>query len=95
MRTIYIDCKGVKSTAEVWQRYIDAANPEGANQFGRNLDAFWDAVEHGGPGWPGDAKLVFKDTSGLAALNLGNGSSFLDELRRIANKATQTQIDLE
>jgi len=94
MQTIIIDCDGAKSAAEVWQRYIDAAKPEGAGLFGRNLDAFWDAIEHGGPGWPGETKLVFRNSSRLASLEIASGSSFLDGLRRIANEATQTQIEL-
>jgi len=94
MRTIVIDCDGAKSAADVWQRYIDAAKPDGAGLFGRNLDAFWDAIEHGGPGWPGEAKLVFRDSSRLATLEVGSGSSLLEGLRRIANEATQMRIEL-
>lgn len=94
MRTIFIDCIGAKSAGDVWQRYLDAADPEGAGLFGRNLDAFWDAVENGGPGWPGEAKLIFKHSAALAELPIGSGLSFLDGLRRIANEATQTQIEL-
>lgn len=94
MRTITINCEGTKSAAEIWQRYIDAAKPEGASLFGHNLDAFWDAVEHGGPGWPGEARLVFKSSSGLATIEVGGGLSLLDGLRRIANETTRTQIEL-
>jgi ribonuclease inhibitor len=94
MQTIVIDCDGAKSAAEFWQRYIDAAKPEGASLFGRNLDAFWDAIEHGGPGWPGEVKLVLRNSSELAALEVGSGLSLLDGLRRIANEATQTSIEL-
>jgi ribonuclease inhibitor len=94
MRTINIDCHGAKSAAEVWQRYVDAAAPDGAAMFGRNLDAFWDAIEHSGPGWPRDAKLVFEHSVELAAIQSASGSSLLDELRIIANEATQTQIEL-
>jgi len=63
MQTIYIDCAGVKSAADFWQRYIDTARPADADLFGRNLDAFWDAIEAAGPGWPGEVKLVFKHSS--------------------------------
>ncbi|WP_093294324.1 barstar family protein [Sphingomonas sp. NFR04] len=94
MPTIYIDCEGVKCADDVWQRYIDAANPEGATVFGRNLDAFWDAIEHGGPGWPGPAKLVFKHSTELAALQVRRGFSLLDGLRQIADEASQTPIEL-
>jgi hypothetical protein len=95
MRTIYIDCAGVTSPSELWQRYIDAAEPEGAAFFGRNLDAFWDAVERGGPGWPGPAKLVFTKSAELTDLRLADGSSLLDRLRQLASDATQTQIELD
>jgi len=74
------------STDEFWQRYLTAAQPDGAAFFGRNLDAFWDAVEGGGPGWP-NAKLIIKNTADLEP-------AFLDKLRRIANDATQTEIEL-
>lgn len=94
MKTIYIDCRGVTSTAEVWRRYAEAAQPEGADVFGRNLDAFWDAIEGGGPGWPGEARLAFTNSSDLAHLRLSDGSSFLDGLRTIASQASQTRVDL-
>jgi RNAse (barnase) inhibitor barstar len=94
MRTIYIDCNGAKSAAEFWQRYVDAVATEDPRFFGRNLDAFWDAVEGGGPGWPGEVKLVFTDSAGLAMFQVGSGLSLLDGLRRIANDATQTEIEL-
>lgn len=94
MRTIYIDCEGAESADEVWQRYVDAVNPENAAVFGRNLDAFWDAVEHGGPGWPGPVKLVFLHSQRLAALRTRNGLSLFAGLRQIADEATQTSIEL-
>ena len=93
MRTIHIDCSDVRSVADVWQRYLDAAAPDGGETFGRNLDAFWDAVEGGGPGWPGAAKLVFVGSTALAVLRLPSGLPFLPELRRIANEATRVQIE--
>jgi ribonuclease inhibitor len=45
MHTIAIDCSGFQSPDDLWQRYIDEAKPMAPEQFGRNLDAFWDAVE--------------------------------------------------
>jgi ribonuclease inhibitor len=94
MHTIYIDCSGVKSAADFWQRYIDAAKPADADLFGRNLDAFWDAVEGGGPGWPGEARLVFTHSSDLETLRVGSGKPFLDGLRQIADEVTVTHIEL-
>eukprot|EP01035_Chromulina_nebulosa_P046776 gene46776-63379_t len=57
MREVVVDCSGIGSTEEFWQRYLDTAKPDGAAMFGRNLEAFWDAIEGGGPGWPGTISL--------------------------------------
>jgi RNAse (barnase) inhibitor barstar len=95
MRTIIIDCAGTASQGELWRRYLEAAAPEDADRFGCNLHAFWDAVEAGGPGWPGEVALAFIHTEALRALRLADGSSFLDQLRRIAREATATRITLE
>jgi len=38
--------------------YLQEAAPEAEEFFGRNLDAFWDALSAGGPGYPSNAKLA-------------------------------------
>ncbi len=64
--------------------------------FGRNLDAFWDAVEAGGPGCPGKVKLVFKYANHLEPLRTRDGGhSFLDMLKDIAREATVVNISFE
>lgn len=80
MPTIKIDCAAVRTEAEFWQLYIDVVRPQGANIFGRNLDAFDDALS-GGPGWPGELQLQFRNTSELRALR---GGEFLGALTEIA-----------
>lgn len=96
MPEVTIDCRGVTTPDELWQRYLDAAKPEGAAMFGRNLDAFWDAVEAGGPGWPGRVRLAFKYSNHLKQLRTRDGSrSFLDMLKDIAREATVVQISFE
>ncbi|UXS01304.1 barstar family protein [Agrobacterium tumefaciens] len=93
MREVIVDCSGIRSAAEFWQRYLDVVKPQGAAVFGCNLDAFWDAIEGGGPGWPGDVALIFSHTEHLSALRTGDGNaSFLDALAAIANEATVTRI---
>jgi RNAse (barnase) inhibitor barstar len=95
MREIIIDCTGVTSTAELWQRYLDAAKPENASMFGRNLDAFWDAVEGGGPGWPGEVNLTFEHSDQLSTLRTRGGDrSFLEALRGIASRVSALRITL-
>jgi RNAse (barnase) inhibitor barstar len=95
MRTITIDCAGVTSQEALWRRYLDAVAPEDAERFGRNLDAFWDAVEAGGPGWPGEVALSFIHTDTLRSLRLADGSTVLDQLARIAREATAIRITLK
>ncbi|WP_026616864.1 barstar family protein [Ensifer aridi] len=93
MREVVVDCSGIRSPDEFWQRYLDAVKPEGASVFGRNLDAFWDAIEGGGPGWPGDVTLIFSHSDQLSALRTQNGNgSFLDALKTIANEATVISV---
>jgi ribonuclease inhibitor len=82
MRTIEIDCASIRSEAEFWQCYIDVVQPHGGDIFGRNLDAFHDALS-GGPGFPGEVRLLFTYTSRLQTLRNGR---FLSALREIASE---------
>jgi ribonuclease inhibitor len=96
MREIVIDCSTVQSIDEFWQRYVDAAAPEGASMFGRNLDAFWDAIEGGGPGWPGEVTLILEHSANLSALQTRGGEgSFLVKLKDIADRARFVRIELK
>jgi RNAse (barnase) inhibitor barstar len=94
VRIVRIDCTGVEAPDAFWQRYLAAANPVGAERFGRNLDAFWDAIEGGGPGWPGDVRIVVTNSEALSRLQTAGGGSFLQELRRIADEAKAISIEL-
>ena len=57
MKKYILDCLSLKSDGDFWDLYCEVAQPEGEGYFGRNLDAFWDAVSAGGPGWPGDCQI--------------------------------------
>ncbi|MFC0407183.1 barstar family protein [Roseomonas elaeocarpi] len=94
MRVICVECAGVQSAGDFWQRYLDAAKPEGAELFGRNFGAFWDALEGGRPGYPGEARIVFNHSSQLSLLHSRSGTSFLDHLREMAGKLSHAQIEL-
>jgi ribonuclease inhibitor len=81
MRVITIDCARVTDARDVWELYIAAASPEGAHYFGRNLNAFGDAVSAGGPGWPGDdCELRFINTASLKQLENGRFYAALQEI---------------
>jgi ribonuclease inhibitor len=90
MRVITIDCHEVNSEVQFWNAYLSASRPADAGQFGRNLDAFWDAL-HGGPGWPGACTLRFENTAAVEPLRDG---AFLESLRRIAAQSEQVRIEL-
>lgn len=80
---------------DLWERYVEAAQPDGARHFGRNLHAFWDAISGGGPGWPGDdVELVFRNSESLAALTSGSGPSYLDLMQRFARDLHAVKITL-
>jgi RNAse (barnase) inhibitor barstar len=53
MAVYTIDGSNITSRSLFWDAYITVVQPEGAELFGRNLDALNDAF-WGGPGWPGD-----------------------------------------
>ena len=58
MNIIEIDGALCASRDDFWDNYVRQIEPDNAEGFGRNLDAFNDALA-GGPGFPGVAKFVF------------------------------------
>lgn len=92
MSEFIIDCRDVKCEDDFWKAYLVEVNPGGAQQFGRNLHAFWDAVSAGGPGWPGECTLRFINTEALA---LSDKAGFLLGLSRIAAESKSVVIRLE
>lgn len=80
MKRFEVDCSNVQSPAQFWDAYLAATRPEGAAEFGCNLDAFSDALS-GGPGYPGECELCLVNSSNLGGM--GNGE-FLLALQEIA-----------
>lgn len=91
MGTYTIDCAAVTDEDGFWLAYLSATNPEGAGYFGRNLDAFWDAL-HGGPGWPGECNLCFINISSISHFREGQ---FYSALQQIATDSKHVRIRLE
>jgi ribonuclease inhibitor len=92
VRSVEIDCEGVITSADFWQRYIEPTQPVEPG-FGRNLDAFWDAL-NGGLGYPGDCELVFKNCGALKNLTTFGGTLMLDGLRQIAVQSEAIRVIL-
>jgi hypothetical protein len=86
-----VDCHGVTSEAEFWNRYVQTVQPEWAKRFRPSLEGFWDAL-NGGPGWPRECKLVF---TGVAELEAISGGDFLAGLRRIAVDSRHSLVPVQ
>lgn len=78
-----IDCAQIKSKSEFWKQYIAVVEPEGAEYFGKNLDALWDALHAGGPGFPGESKCSIRLINTGSIKEIDNGA-FYDALKQIA-----------
>jgi hypothetical protein len=84
MKLYVIDCHSIKSEAEFWAEYLSILKPQGAEYFGCNLDAFWDALSAGGPGFPnyeGKCEVRFINTENVKFLRNGE---FYKKLQKIA-----------
>ncbi len=90
MRVVSIEGSRLTDEAAFWREYLAAVRPDGAEHFGRNLDAFRDAVTSGGPGWPGE-ECRLRIVGHAAA---GVGSVFLAKLAEIASEASGFELDL-
>lgn len=85
MKEYVIDCSKIDSEQEFWNAYLNVVKPEGTEYFGRNLDAFWDALSAGGPGWPGNdngCKIRFINTETIKMLRNGKFYSVLKEIEK-------------
>lgn len=89
---ITIDCGKVTSEGAFWRLYLDSVKSDGSAAFGSNLDAFWDALERGGPGGPGEVDIHFINAKSLSSLR---GGEFLAELRRIASELTSARVTFD
>jgi RNAse (barnase) inhibitor barstar len=91
LQTITVDCAHVQTRDDFWRVYLSTVKPEGAELFGRNLDAFWDALA-GGPGWPGECVLRFVNTAPLKRIDDGR---FYGALIKIAQDSRIVQVIVE
>jgi RNAse (barnase) inhibitor barstar len=92
MQKFIIDCSAVTSEGEFWDKYLEVTCPDGSEYFGRNLDAFNDAITCGGPGWPGECEVHFTNTARVQRFRSGD---FFKALERIASESTSARLILE
>ena len=95
MLPIYeIDCTGIESADELWQRYLSTVPALYPESFGYTLDSFWDAVQWQGPGWPGECELIFRNVEALSKLKTLGGKPFLEAFRRLVSETDRITIKL-
>ena len=87
MRRITMDCSAIHSESEFWDQYLKLIDAESARFFGRNLNAFRDALLGGGPGWPGECELELVNAQQLPPL-------FREGLEGIARQSTSEKVTL-
>ncbi|MDP9836913.1 ribonuclease inhibitor [Neorhizobium huautlense] len=92
--TLTIDCRGIDSTASFWERYVEVVGPENCVDFGRNLDALWDALSGGGPGWPDVEHLVYENSKALLDMPDGEAAFLLQRLSDMAARLTHMKLEL-
>lgn len=80
-RDVYVlDCSQVRDRAAFWEHYVRDLPVRWPEQFGRNLDALWDALSAAGPGWPGPVWVELHNTEQLA----NHEGAFLEALETMA-----------
>lgn len=67
-KNIFINGYSCKSQGDFWNQYVNQIPSDSAKFFGRNLDAFNDAITGGGPGFPGDCIIEIVGTEDLEEL---------------------------
>lgn len=90
-----IDCTGVQTPYELWQRYLASVPVHDAQSFGYTLDSFWDGVQWRGPGWPGECELVFKNSQALNELKTLGGKPFLPAFEQLIADTDRIKIRLD
>lgn len=98
MKLYTVDCRNIESESGFWEAYLRVVQPDGAEYFGCNLSAFWDALSAGGPGFPETetgCKIHFTNMAGIKPLR---GGAFYSGLKRIEsdiNAKNYSTIQLE
>jgi RNAse (barnase) inhibitor barstar len=84
-RKIFINGDFCETQSDFWYKYSSQIPNDSAEYFGRNLDAFNDAITSGGPGYPGDSIIEIIGTQKLTRIFGQDNFDFIVELLRKAD----------
>ncbi|OUL63619.1 barstar family protein [Flavobacterium sp. AJR] len=79
-RKIFINGNICSSREDFWNAYAKEIDPESAKHFGKNLDAFNDAISTAGPGHPGECIIEITGTENLYKIFGTENFQFIIEL---------------
>lgn len=85
MNKYTIDCVDFEIELDFWNGYLAIVVPDGAEFFGKNLDAFWDALSAGGPGYPGDESSVIEVVNTETIRRFRDGNFYRDLIKVAEN----------
>lgn len=83
-----IDVIDVNTACGFWDKYLEVVKPDGARYFGKNLDAFWDALDGGGPGFPCSDESLIRIVNSVSLKSINEGTLF-DGLKSISNRLNE------
>ncbi len=96
MNKYTIDCVDFETELDFWNSYLAIVEPDGSEFFGKNLDAFWDALSAGGPGYPGDESSVIEvvNTENIRTFRDGNFYRALIKVAEDLNSESLSSVRL-
>ncbi len=83
-RKIFINGEFCDSKQDFWNKYVAEIDYESGKHFGKNLDAFNDAITAEGPGFPGDCIIEIIGTEKLEKIFGKDDFYFIIDLLRKA-----------
>lgn len=92
---IIIDCRTVKNRDAFWAAYAAAIPADSAQYFGRNLDALWDGLSAGGPGWPGERVVRLQHFAALRRIDGALAKGLEDIARDLAGERMLPRLQID
>ena len=89
---IFINGEFCTSKKDFWNKYVAEIDTESGKYFGKNLDAFYDAITAGGPGFPGDCIIEIIGTKKLENIF---GKKDFDFIIRLLKEAEFVDLIIE
>ena len=84
LRKIFINGELCNSKLDFWNKYVENLDFSAKRDFGKNLDAFNDAITAEGPGFPGNCKIEIVGTKKLKKIFGNEDFNFIIRLLKNA-----------